>query len=209
MKALTKNLIRKLASGLLRLGFHGTPGGGTFQKPFPGGLLGIRLGTIRHSSDVDVTVSLSVRYNDVEDLVNAENSLISEKEKMETSSLGIELGNLIEGRQKRWTIRSEGDVPTVADQILADVEQYALPYFATYSDMRNAFIMLSAPDSSAWSQSPLHAVRAKHVIAMAWILGLRMELPGLIARQMEYLQAVGDPGLPSFTTFVAQLTRRP
>lgn len=57
-----------------------------------------------------MTTDVAIRFDKLENLINENNKFLSEREKKATFSIGAELGNIREGRQKRWTVSGEGDI---------------------------------------------------------------------------------------------------
>ena len=90
---------------------------------------------IRHAHDCDVTGDVAIRIDDLEDLLNEWNATLSKAEQKQTHSMGAELGNLSEGRQRRWTLASEDDIPEVVSSVMALFESVGLPYLEKYSDL--------------------------------------------------------------------------
>ncbi len=106
MKELQRALLSSVAEQAAKYGFDKRPRGQTFYKKTTFGRLAFGLSFIRHKTDFDVTVHVAIRFDELEDLINEDSSLLSEAEKRNTFSLGAELGNISEGRQKRWTVAS-------------------------------------------------------------------------------------------------------
>jgi len=57
--------------------------------------------------------------------------------------MGVEIGNLTQGAQKRWTVETAEDVPTAAESIFEDCKRFGLPCYEKFSDPRAAFVALS------------------------------------------------------------------
>jgi hypothetical protein len=117
VKDLEKALFETVSKEIAKYGFSGNQRDSCFYKRTSFGRLAFCLAFIRHRDDADVTVNMAVRFDELEDLVNEDNQLLSKAQKKSTFSLGVELGNLSEGRQKRWTVASLQDVGPVAQSI--------------------------------------------------------------------------------------------
>jgi hypothetical protein len=170
LKLLQDKLLRRMSTLLEKLGFDKKIRGQSFWKNFDGGRASVHLSFIRHTEDFDITVDVAIRFDDLEDLVNAENPLLTKKEKADTFSLGVELGNLIEGRQKRWTVKSENDIDDITNHIMDCVVKFGMPYIERYSVKENVFNLLVKDDDEAVLHSPFQSERAKRVNALAKLL---------------------------------------
>ncbi|MDX3905813.1 MAG: hypothetical protein QHC78_09010 [Pigmentiphaga sp.] len=202
-----QQLLQAVAAGVTPHGFTPQPKEQSFVRPFPEGRQEFHLGFIEHEADFDVTADVAIRFERLEELVNADNKLLSKKEKAATASLGIELGNLVQGAQFRWTVAGEPDVAKVAASLIEWFAQHALPYFERYSDLAAAYDLLAPADRSAWGHHPLHGSRAKRVLGLAALLG-RDDLQAVAARQEQYLQELKDFGLADFKRFADRVLQR-
>jgi hypothetical protein len=151
---------------------------------------------------------VGVRFDQLEELVNANNLLLGKREKAQTYSLGAELGNISGEGQKRWTVASLADVEGVADQLVASFKAIGLPYLDQVSTLEGAFQLLTSPGDDAWLHSPIHASRAKRVVGLAKIMGRVDELEERARENSRLLEEMNDPGLPDFERFVASLGQR-
>jgi hypothetical protein len=125
-----------------------------------------------------------------------------------THSLGVELGYLDEGKQRRWNLASHDDVAAVVPSIMALFESVGLPYLERYADPEQALQVLSGDDQASRLHAPFHDVRARRAIALAYVLGHIDQLDGLVAEKTRFLQERGDPGLPGFLEFAEEIKRR-
>ncbi|MFY9620103.1 MAG: hypothetical protein WAQ99_09850 [Pyrinomonadaceae bacterium] len=178
-----------------------------FYKKTPSGRLAFALAFIRHSADVDVTVNVAIRFDELEDLVNEHEDHLKDKQKQNTFSLGAELGNISGVGQKRWTLASLDDVEGVADSIMNAFASIGIPYLEEYSDMETALAALSGDDKAAWLHSPLHDARARRAIGLAFLLGDREKFSEIAAAKTEFLTARNDFGLESFMRLREALDR--
>jgi hypothetical protein len=208
IKDLEDALFEAVSKKIESYGFSGSKRDQCFYKRTPSGRLAFSLAFIRHRDDVDVTVHMAVRFDELEELVNEYENRLSKAQRKNTFSLGVELGNLSEGRQKRWTVASLQDVEPVANSIADAFVSVGLPYLQKYSDMQTALEVLSGDDNVAWLHSPFHDVRAKRALGLAVLLGDRERFSQLVSAKTEFLKSRNDPGLNSFLQFKDALEQR-
>ncbi|GAB2176524.1 hypothetical protein [Dongia sp. agr-C8] len=167
----------------------------SYFRKMEGGRQAFYLAYINHETDFDVTATLAIRFDAVENLVHAD------APNKDTSTMGVEIGNLTQGAQKRWTIEVIEDVPIVAESIFEDFKRFGLPYYEKFSDPRAAFAALSPTNRSAWMHFPLHNYRAMSTIALAVILKMNGKIEDLIDEQERYLVSLNDPMIEVFRRF--------
>jgi hypothetical protein len=139
-------------------------------KPF--GLYILHVSFIPHGkTDLDLTVDIAVRVHAVERLVNEIRPDLSPSNAEKTATLGGDIGNIHEGRQKRWTITSLDELPRVIPTIYSEVRAVAWPFFERYSNMRNLLAVLSSLSSNDWRLAPGHLARCRRAIALAFLVG--------------------------------------
>ncbi|NPU90848.1 MAG: hypothetical protein HPY82_02965 [Gammaproteobacteria bacterium] len=201
MKDLQKKLLTLVGEKISAYGFQKKPVGQSFLKAISGGRVSFHLSFIEHEADFDITVDIAIRFDDLENLINADNRLLTKKEKDLTYSFGIDIGNLANDEQKRWCVASDADIPNVADDLLADFKRYAFPYFDKYSVMSAAFELLSGNDRAAWMHSPLHGARSKRALGLAVLLGHKELVARMVEDSAAFLREVKDFGLQDYLIF--------
>lgn len=194
---LERTLLSEIGRGLNEFGFS-RPKGQTLERRTEAGRVAVHLSFIEHETDLDVTTDVAIRFDSVEELVHRSNELLSKEEKSQTFTLGAEVGTLKTGQPLRWTVTSHPDISAVAAAILAELREVALPYIDQYSQMENAYDLLSGDDREAWVHSPVHGERAKRACAMLIVMGRRSEVRALAERKLAFLRSVNDPGIPLF-----------
>lgn len=204
IKELQKILLSSVGEKLVAFGFEEKAKQQSFYRPIEGGWAAVHLSFIRHADDFDVTLSVSIRFNQVEDLVNSKNNLLTKKEKEGTSTLGIEIGNLSIGEQKRWSVPSQEKIPSVADSILEAFDKFGNPYLMKYSAMDSAYELLSSDEKHVWKHCPFHATRAKKAVAIAKLLG-HSDIQDQISTRRKFLEERKDFGLSDFVSFTNSL----
>lgn len=205
MKEIQRALLRAVGQRIAASGFERKPVGQSFLRLFPVGRASLHLAFVEHLGDFDVVADVAVRIDELEDIVNANNTLLSKKEKEQTYSLGAELGNISGEGQKRWNVASSADVEPVADRLVASFKTIGLPYLDKASTLEGAYQLLTSPGRNAWLHSPIHASRAKRVVALAKIVGRIDELAARVSENVQLLECIKDPGLRDFKRFVDHL----
>lgn len=205
MKDIRLALLEAVGARIVVFGFGGKPVGQSFLRRIPDGRVSFHLAFVKHPEDFDVVADVGVRFDQLEELVNADNLLLSKREKGQTYSLGAELGNISGEGQKRWTVASLADVDGVADQLVASFKAIGLPYLDKASTLEGAFQLLTSPGRDASLHKPMHAPRAKRVVGLAKLMGRADELAARARENAQMLEERNDPGLPDFRRFVASL----
>ncbi len=199
IKEVEKELLKKMAQRIGEHEFDTKPRGQSFYKSTPWGRIVLHLSFIEHGDiDFDVTVDVAIRFDDLENLVNEHDKFLTKAERNNTFSLGVELGNISEGKQKRWTVNNSSNLEHIAESIMDTFVTVGIPYLEQYSNLENAFEALSNDDRSAWLHQPLHAARAKRAIGIAFLLNKQEKFMKLAKDKSEFLSNIRDFGLQSF-----------
>src|SRR5215468_768664 len=135
IKELEKDLMKKLGERVGEHEFDTRARAQSFYKQTPFGKVALHLAFIEHPADFDVTVDIAIRFDAIEDITNEGSNLLTASEKRKTFSIGAELGNINEWKQKRWTVRSPADIDDVSRSIMDAFVSIGLPYVEKYSDM--------------------------------------------------------------------------
>jgi hypothetical protein len=198
---LKRQLLAAVGEKLRQFGFV-TPTNRGFYRQIPVGRATFHLAFIQHQDDFDVTADIAVRFDDVEEVVNEGNKLLTDKERKGTHTIGAELGNIADGHQKRWTVASTDDVSLVATSIADAFVNVALPYADTYADRRRALEVLSGDGPESWLHCPFHDHRATTAVALALLCDGDQAARSLAKRKLSYLEQREDPGIASFRAFL-------
>src|SRR6476661_8883662 len=102
MKEVERALLKAVGQRIAASGFESKPVGQSFLRRSPLGRDSLHLSFVKHPCDFDVVADVAVRIDDLEDIVNVNDTLLSKKEKEQTYSLGAELGNISGQGQQRW-----------------------------------------------------------------------------------------------------------
>jgi hypothetical protein len=90
-----------------------------FVREVPSGQWIVHVSFIRHPEDVDATADLAVRLEPVERLLEA-----AGYGQGQGATIGAELGNIVDGRPRRWTIQSAADCPVVAEEMASEIREH-------------------------------------------------------------------------------------
>lgn len=204
LKNLQEKLLAQLAVDLKPKGFKRAKQ--TFTKKISVGKQIFHIAFVERNTDFDVVADMAVRYDALEDLVNSARTNLSKREKLQTASIGCEIGNISGGEQKRWTVSGEADIAPVCSGILADFEAIALPYLEKYASLDEILSVLSGDDASAWLHSPLHGARAQKAVGAAYLLGQKDTFDKLVESKTAFLKERNDFGLSKFVAFANNLS---
>jgi hypothetical protein len=191
------------------LGFAPKPSGQTFYQSVPEGKWAFHVSFIPHESDFDLTVDLAVRINKIEDLVNAYDSKLDAAEKSKNMTLGGELGNLSEGRPRRWTISSREDIPSVSGELVEAVRVIGMPCLEEWSNLAVAHRLLTSSDPKDLQLAPILGPRYMRAVATAHLLGDVDRLNVLVKRYEARLLEADDLYLEDFRSLHRGLGVRP
>ena len=208
VKDLQDAFFAALARRMAEHGFESRPRDQAFVRKTPFGRQTFHVSFIKHAHDCDVTADVAIRIDALEDLLNEWNATLSKAERKQTHSMGAELGNISEGRQRRWTLASEDDIPEAVSSVMALFQSVGLPYLEKYSNLEQALVAVSGDDRASWLHSPFHDLRAKRAVGLAFVLGHYQRLDELIAAKTRFLRERNDPGLDSFLAFAKEVRGR-
>lgn len=208
IKELQDASLVELDDQLATYGFKRPARSQSYYRKAPWGRSAFHISYIKHRTDCDLTADVAVRIDELEQLVNANNPSIAEAERNKTFSLGAELGNISEGRPKRWTLATLEDVTRVVPSVMAMFREVGLPYIERYASLQNAFEALRPNDRASWLHSPFHGERCRQIVALALLLGKVDQLDGTIQDCTRFLRDRNDPELADFLTFAQEIRRR-
>lgn len=160
-------ILRKISGKLNDLGFHNKVKGQSFLSKISIGMAMIHLGFIDHENDFDVTISVSIRVDQVEDIINKSNDLLKKTEQLKTSTIGCELGNLETGNQKRFSIYENTKLDSALEEMIGSIVKTAFPFIKKYSELDNIYNIVKRDDKESWWISSIHHKRAQTAIILA------------------------------------------
>ncbi len=126
-KELKKEMIARLKLGLAGYGFAYKGNGMDFERRLPDVRWSFRVGWVKHHSDFDIIASVSVGLDALENLIRD-----IPTGSPSGYSMGGELGNISEGKQKRWSVRAHEDIEPSSKSLLESFAAVGLPYLEKY-----------------------------------------------------------------------------
>lgn len=205
---LERDLLREIAKRIGEFGFDKKAIGQSFYRKTPFGREAFHLSFIEHATNFDITADVAIRFDALEELVTEGDELLTKKEKSKSFSLGAELGNISEGKQKRWTVSDPVDVESVCRSIMDAFVAIGITYLDKYSNLESALEALSGDDKTAWLHMPIHGARAKRAIGLAFLLGQREKFLEIASAKTKFLTSRNDLCLQSFLKLRDTLERQ-
>lgn len=198
-------LLALVGQGVRKHGFECRPKDQAFYRRCSFGHAVFHVAFIEHEDGFDVTADMGIRFEDIEELVNRHNKFLNRVEKSRTCTLGCEIGNLTEGRQKRWAVRNADDVPAVSDAVVSAFIDVGLPYIEKFSDVSLVLQIFSDDNPESWVHSPIHGGRARRAVGMALLTQGKEVAQRLATAKISFLRDRKDFGLASFLMFLEEL----
>lgn len=206
-------LIERLSADLERQGFKFVKAHRSWRRKTPQTTLAFHLAIIHHPADFDVVADLAVRLDALASLLaellggaDAAAAIVGK------FTVGVEVGNLTIGQQRRWTVATAEDVGPVACSLMEAFESVALPYYREFSNPEQLLAVLSGDSRECWIHAPFDHIRAIRAVALAFLLGRREQFEELAGRKRALLAMSKDRNaqrnLPAFDGVVEQLRRR-
>ena len=173
----------------------------SFRCNFNGGSKVFHVAFIKHELDFDVTADVAIRIDAVEDLIERVVGRKTNAKRRLTYTVGAELGNIQGTGQLRWTVESADSVPTVARNMFESFKSVALPYYENASSPEKVYELLNSEGSGSRLHSPISSVRAKTLLALAFLLGRKQDIDLLEKKYVKLLSDLKDPALAGFIDF--------
>lgn len=198
-------LLHWIGQVLRPYGFGPQPMDQTFARPMEFGCWRLHVTIARDGTLAEVTTSVSLRVDAVEDLVNSMDTGLSRKLAKATSTAGAELGNLRDGRPMVWHLSPSVPSENIAIEIGKEFVAIGLPYLQDLSNLDTLLSRLLDSGDRALLTFPLHDVRLKHAVALALVLK-RPEVAWQAAESGErFLAQRNDPRLSAFRYFCSRI----
>ncbi|HFK1511382.1 MULTISPECIES: hypothetical protein [Bacillus cereus group] len=208
-KELKLKLLQNLGESLKEDGYKVRITQQSFVKKFDKGKISMHLAFIDHPEDFHVTVDVGIRFDELENMKNQWDEGLTIKEKKETYTIGVELGNLVHREQKRWCVEKEADILPVTIDILKEIKQYFIPYIDKYVDIENVFdLCVRDDDEAALLGTTFEGYRAQNAIGLALLLNKEEMLEQIIEKKKEYLKTRDKFQLELFENFLFNMNLR-
>jgi hypothetical protein len=130
----------------------------------------VHIAFIKHPADFDLTMDVAIRHHGVEELLHSRGSRLPKREQRHTATIGVELGNLVDGRGYRWTVVKPDDVSTVVPELFKWYKKWAVPFFERFEKLTEVERVLDEGGPLARLISPVEARRATVLEAVRQIL---------------------------------------
>lgn len=206
-KELKLKLLQDLGEELKEDGYKTRITQQSFVKKFDKGKISMHLAFIDHPEDFHVTVDVGIRFDELENMKNQWDEGLTIKEKKETYTIGVELGNLVHREQKRWCVEKETDILPVTIDILKEIKQYFIPYIDKYVDIENVFdLCVRDDDEAALLGTTFEGYRAQNAIGLALLLNKEEMLEQIIEKKKEYLKTRDKFQLELFENFLFNMS---
>lgn len=162
----------------------------TFKRKHPGGRMDVvHVALVRHDDvDFDVVLDCGLRVDAAERLVGE----IMAADTKDWTTMGNEVGNLVDGKQRRWKIAAAEDVEPALAGVLQAAEAIVFPLFERNSDPVRALTTLRDPVEGP-RHSPFEERRYNRALALAAALGDRATAEAVAAEGRQRLAAGRDP----------------
>jgi hypothetical protein len=205
-KELKQRAQEELARRLEPHGFTGR-GGQRLTRRLPGAIQMLHLAFVGGGAggSLSLILNLAVRHERVEDLAHAWRSDLSDREKKQTATLGVELGHLIGRGQMRWQLDSPEACPKAANDAFHLLREHGLPYLERYSDLEAVKERLSSDNPDQWHQ--LLGGRALRLPLVYGLTGEPRAAEAEIVRQYEILKRDDDLLAKNYPVFAATACR--
>jgi hypothetical protein len=208
LKHLRQMLWASLSERMKAHGFRGRRAHGDwiFEKRYEFGTGKFCVYFVKHPHDFDVTLSVFVRHDAIEEIAQRESWWLNDEEKGRVSTLGNDIGYLTAGEPMRWTVGSAADVERVAAQIEEQFVDVALPYISRYGDINNAYAVLASTSPADRFHVMADYGRAMGAVAAALVLKRdKKEVGELVARLRAFLTNGKYVGVERFEHLVKSL----
>jgi hypothetical protein len=201
-------LLSEIGKRLCVYGFPKRPSGHAFRKKTDFGHIACHLNVAEHPNEFSVAVEVAVRFDEVENLVNACRDMLSLAEKKKTSTIGCELGNLGHGRRHEYAgITPQSDISRIAGEIANFAIETGFPYFERFCSKEAVYAVLTSDDP----KDRIHSFslgRAERAVALAFLLHGRVEAAQIIRSMEQYMRDVDPRYVPLFANFVTCFKRQ-
>ncbi|HWN11609.1 MAG TPA: hypothetical protein VNO50_20445 [Pyrinomonadaceae bacterium] len=211
LKQLQQDLLTEVGDEARQFGFKLNKTYYSFRRKTTFGWQAFGISPVVHPEiDFDITVNVSIGFEALTELFNKYDSTRDAEQKRNGKfNFGAELGNIAEGRPKRYTVTTSADITPVTHAVISDLTLFGFPYLAKYSTLESVLEDIVADDESwtAFLLMPFHDVRAKSAIGIAYLLGQQERFKEIAVSKEAYLISMKAPEfqLESFRKFRDEL----
>jgi hypothetical protein len=191
-------ILSELGERLTPLGFKQRPSQQSFYPRIDGGQWAFHVSFIPHVEDLDLTADVAVRLDAIEDLVNAEDTRMTVAETRSSMTLGGDLGNIAEGRQRRWNLSSLDHISTICDEVADAFRRIGIPFLEAHSSLPAVHRTLASSAPPDILLAPFRGHRYMSTLAASYLLGDLASTEALAIRLENELAAADDFDLQRF-----------
>lgn len=130
----------------------------------------VHIAFIKHPADFDLTMDVAIRHHGVEEFIHARGSRLPKREQRLTATIGVELGNLVDGRNYRWTVIEPGDLRKVVPELIDWYSKWAELFFTRFESLAEVERVLAEGGPLARLISPVSDRRAAVLEAVRKVL---------------------------------------
>jgi len=197
-------LFDMLEKHLAPLGFRLNRGDRSYSRRIQGGRQWIQVfcTPIDSNSYFSVACGVSVRIDAIEELLVWRRGALSKRDLKTTASVGAEVGNIAGTGYSMWSVEVEEDVPVVAKQVLAALNEVGFDYLESMSTIEGILAVASNDGEFSERRITRPAVRGLLALACLRLLGRDAEIPAMIERKREFLTGRYPKLLPEFDGYV-------
>jgi len=200
-------------------GFQLRKGRHRFYRSAPIGTDIVQVRMHKHGDLVDVEIYVAVRHDEIEKIISAAVSslvtndptlfsaeLVAERDKGQTATIGIQLGNIAGPTTRDWSIVDASDVGPACVEVLEMIHRDAEPYFSKFRTTDDFVEKLARDDRETWKWAPVRHDRAMKAVAAAYVLHDRMIFDRIRTdKEMHLVERNDDFGLRRFKPFAQYL----
>lgn len=166
--SLSHGVLAALAAKLDRQGYRQLEQ--TFWKETGDCRLLFHVSFIRHREEIEITADVAVRHHAVEELLNAERGDLKPRERKQTATVGVELGNWIKGQPQCWTVTKPAEIEGVAVDIADWLDRFGIPFLDRFASLDEIARVLEQEGAEADLIRPFAELRRKTRAAVASVL---------------------------------------
>jgi hypothetical protein len=200
------SLLLSIDQRIRELGFRKNNARQSLFRKTPYGKDCLHVALVSLGNDVSVIPDISLRFDDLEDLIfNNTTNYIPLEMRSKVSSIGSTMTSLIKVGRDYWTIRDLYEIEQNAESIVTAFKQYGLPYIEKYSDKEAVFWGLSFNSVEAELLCVVPLTRALAATGLAFLLGKTEAFHQLSETFENYLRPIRNSGIETFIEFITNL----
>jgi hypothetical protein len=166
----------------------------------------ISLNIARFQGEIHVAVRAEIRFDAVEQLLQRARAETGDELAPLMASLGTELGNSVSRQRRVWQLPAELDIEASAEQMVALIEDVAVPMYERYGTIEVAYGVFTGEDADAALLAGAPHAAAARALAVAVLRNDRVQFESLRERFSKLMEDGRDPvAIREFRTAAAGL----